>query len=105
MAGASVGYAGDAGEWDEVLAALAAQLELVVGDAFTAQGAGSWSPPGRIGPIPARLEGRARQLLAAQRAVIDHLQQEQRVTGKHLRMVRAVPQVLGAGSVYLDTES
>ncbi len=71
-----------------------------------ASAAAPWVGPERLGPIPAHLEDRAREILAAQRDEIERLQNEQRTVGQHLAVLRSVPSRRSDGrSVYLDVTS
>ncbi len=65
-----------------------------------------WVAPGDLGPIPADLEERARDLLVGQDEMIAELRRAQRTTAAHLAALKTVPDSRGAGaSVYLDTSS
>lgn len=65
-----------------------------------------WVGPEHLGPIPAHLEDRAREILAAQRDEIGRLQDAQRTVGQHLAVLRSVPSRRSDGrSVYLDVTS
>jgi hypothetical protein len=63
-----------------------------------------WTPPSDLGPIPAELEGRARELLAGQRELIAELEHTKRATVAQLKALRKMPATRPTGaSVYLDT--
>lgn len=80
-----------------------AELEASLG--ATAAGADAdWVAPGNLGPIPADLEQRARDLVDGQGELIAELRRAQRTTATHLAALRTVPASTGVGaSVYLDT--
>jgi hypothetical protein len=92
--------------WEEILAAMEAELAIAGRPAVGASMAEPWVGPEHLGPIPAHLEDRARQILAAQREEIARLQDEQRTVGRHLAVLRSVSFRRGDGrSVYLDVTS
>ena len=63
----------------------------------------AWRPPAGLGPLPAYLETRARDLLHNQRTLVGQLQAARKVTAQHLSAVRSVPPARStAASVYLD---
>ena len=63
----------------------------------------AWRPPAGLGPLPAHLETRARDLLQNQRTLVGQLQAARKVTAQHLSAVRSVPPARStAASVYLD---
>jgi hypothetical protein len=65
--------------------------------------ASTWTPPSGLGPIPAELEGRARELLAGQRELIAELERARCATAAQLVSLRKVPATRPTGaSVYLD---
>ncbi|MBB5640811.1 hypothetical protein [Cryobacterium roopkundense] len=65
--------------------------------------ASTWRPPATIGPIPAQLEGRARDLLVCQQKLVRELDAARRTAGQHLAALRTVPPVRELDrSVYLD---
>lgn len=62
-----------------------------------------WQPPAGIGPIPAHLEERARDLLTCQKKLVRELDAARRLAGQHLAALRIVPPAREADrSVYLD---
>ncbi|WP_156109586.1 hypothetical protein [Cryobacterium sp. MLB-32] len=62
-----------------------------------------WQPPTTIGPIPAELGERARDLLLCQLKLVRELDAARRVAGQHLAALRTVPPVRDSDrSVYLD---
>jgi hypothetical protein len=66
--------------------------------------ASTWTAPRDLGPIPAELEGRARELLAGQRELIAELEHTKRATATQLAALRKMPATRPTGaSVYLDT--
>jgi hypothetical protein len=79
------------------------ELEAALGAAASGNGATEWTPPGDLGPIPAGLQDRARQLLAGQREMIAELERSRRATATQLAAVRKIPGRPTGASVYLDT--
>lgn len=65
--------------------------------------ASAWRPPATIGPIPAHLEERARDLVVCQQKLVRELDAARRLAGQHLAALRTVPPARDADrSVYLD---
>jgi hypothetical protein len=63
----------------------------------------AWTPPGDLGPIPADLVERARELLAGQNELIAELEHSKRATAVQLAALRKMPTTRPTGaSVYLD---
>ena len=63
----------------------------------------SWAPPPNLGPIPAELVERARDVEAAQRAAVEHLEAAKATTARHLAAVQSVPEGRTTGrAVFLD---
>lgn len=66
---------------------------------------GRWDAPSALGPIPAHLEQRALDLIAAQQDVLGMLRREQLDIARHLAALHAVPSVSAAPApVYLDVQ-
>jgi len=93
--------------WGPVLDELEQQLDAANHAATStdvAESAVPWQPPARIGPIPAHLQERARDLLLCQRKVMGELNEARRIAGQHLAALRMVPREPELSrSVYLDT--
>lgn len=75
--------------------------------AAEASGAGNpWTPPANLGPIPEELVERARDVEAAQRAAVEHLEAAKATTARHLAAVQSVPEGRTSGrAVFLDVTS
>jgi len=91
------------GAWVALLDELEASLgEAALGASGAADSAVSaWTPPSGLGPIPADLVERARDILGGQRELISELQGERRAVGEQLAALRQVP-APQAHAVYLD---
>ncbi len=80
-----------------------ADLEASLGATASGEDA-AWVAPGDLGPIPADLERRARDLVDGQSELIAELRRARHMTASHIAALRAVPASSGArASVYLDT--
>jgi hypothetical protein len=79
------------------------ELEVALGAVASGNESGEWAPPGNLGPIPAGLQDRARQLLAGQRELIAELERSKRATATQLAALRKIPGRPTGASVYLDT--
>jgi len=80
-----------------------AELEASLGAAASGEDA-AWVEPVNLGPIPADLEQRARDLVDGQSEMIAELRRARHMTATHLAALRTVPASTTAGaSVYLDT--
>ncbi|MFD5276356.1 hypothetical protein ACFWIX_02215 [Pseudarthrobacter sp. NPDC058362] len=93
-------------DWESVLADFEADL-LSAQDRDTDEAPVSapWNAPRDLGPLPARLAGRADRILRAQRQALIALQQAKEDTAKHLAALDAIPSVRPPlQSVYLDVE-
>jgi len=83
--------------------ALLDELERDVANAGAREGT-PWRPPTNLGPLPAELVERARELAAAQQDALVALHEEQHSTRRHLTALRALPQQRNeTGPLYLDT--
>jgi hypothetical protein len=90
--------------WSRTLDELEASLGAEAADHGVSYDTGTWTPPGDLGPIPAELEARARQLLSGQRELIAELDHTRRATAAQLIALRKMPATRPTGaSVYLDT--
>lgn len=96
--------AGDSEQgWDDLLTELETDLAEIRSSA--APMTGRWAAPSTVGPIPAHLERRALDLIAAQQDVLGMLRREQLDIARHLAALHAVPSVSAAPSpVYLDVQ-
>ena len=85
---------------------IAAAGSLRAGEA-KATGTGSpWNPPANLGPVPEELVERARDVEAAQRAAVEHLEAAMATTARHLVAVQSVPEGRTSGrAVFLDVTS
>ncbi|RKO21560.1 hypothetical protein D7Z96_15820 [Pseudarthrobacter phenanthrenivorans] len=92
--------------WDSVLDTLEVHLSSAQEPNQSAAAAVEpWSEPQDLGPLPARLAGRADRILRAQRQALIALEQAKEDTVKHLAALSAIPSVRPAQqSVYLDVE-
>lgn len=62
-----------------------------------------WTRPQDLGPIPAELVQRARNVEAAQQAAVVRLEEAQRLTARHLAAIQSVPEGRATGrAVFLD---
>jgi hypothetical protein len=66
--------------------------------------AAGWAPPAGLGPLPAELAPRARDLEAAQQRAIRRMTDEQRRVGAHLDAVDVVAPARSR-AVYLDLDA
>jgi len=93
--------------WGTVLDELEQQLDAANRAATTTDAADvavPWQPPAHIGPIPAHLQERARDLLLCQQKIMRELDDSRRIAGQHLAALRMVPPERELSrSVYLDT--
>lgn len=63
-----------------------------------------WTPPDDLGPLPAELEERARDILERQRAAMTEIESSRAAIAEQLAAVRTLPTSLEQReSVYLDT--
>ena len=96
----------DVAAWVTILVEMEERLDdaaRVMGSADSVIAADAWTVPSNIGPIPAELAERARDVLSNQRKIVGELENARRVTLKHLAAVRSVPPARNPGtSVYLD---
>lgn len=73
----------------------------VAGSGFQPDG-GTWVPPSGLGPLPAELAGRAREVLTAQREATATLRSSMTQARRHDSALAAVPAARSARPVYLD---
>ncbi|MDH6237283.1 hypothetical protein [Cryobacterium sp. CG_9.6] len=94
--------------WRRVLDELEHQLDAAnqaatLADAPSLVPAPRWRPPTNLGPLPVKLEERARDLLLCQQKLIRELDDARRVAGLHLAAIRQIPPSRDLDrSVYLD---
>jgi hypothetical protein len=75
-------------------------------EAGLTDGKAEWAAPGDIGPIPAELQARAREILGGQRELIAELERTKHATAAQLAALRRMPATRPSGaSVYLDVSS
>lgn len=94
--------------WESVLADLEADLKAAQDsdpDIDAPRTAAPWQAPQHLGPLPARLAGRADRILRAQRQALIALERAKKDAAKHLAALDAIPSVRPPlQSVYLDVE-
>lgn len=62
-----------------------------------------WSPPEGMGEIPAELVPRMRRLVAAQKALMERMEERRTELGRQMGAVRKVPTISSSShSLYLD---
>jgi len=88
------------------LAALA-EMESVAGAAGDKSWAPSqWSPDPDLGPLPADLADRAREVQAKQKSAIARVLEARRAVAKHLAALKSVPPAKDTDrAVYLDASA
>jgi hypothetical protein len=101
------------GRLEADLAALERQLDresqlsgipLLTDPAALRGGAGGWTPPSDLGPLPDHLADRARALEAAQARIALRLNKTQAKAVQQLTALRSVPSTRQPTPVYLDVE-
>jgi hypothetical protein len=84
-------------------AGIAASGSPEAGEAEASAAGIPWTPPANLGPVPDELVERARDVEAAQRAAVEHLEAAKATTARHLIAVQSVPEGRTSGrAVFLD---
>ena len=66
----------------------------------------AWTPPRGLGPLPAELVERARDVEAAQRTAVERLEEAKATTARHLAAIQSVREAKANGhAVFLDVTS
>ena len=85
---------------------IAGSGSLDAGETEAAAAATHWTPPQDLGPIPAELVERAREVEASQRAVVERLEEAKATTARHLAAIQSVREAKASGrAVFLDVTS